>query len=171
MMPISQLREPRPGAVPEHSLRHFSESTCPPESLGLHPQGRGQCRLTLVPGGAQPFSHVPQGSEAGQEPPTTPGPSLPFWAAATSSCFRFCTVSLSEERRGEKPGFQVPPGAPPPTAHLSAGDGWLGGVERVGDRGAGWGGEDGLGGGTGGDEVGDVMGQLDSKGYVGLPRV
>ena len=141
MMPILQVRKLKHGAVRYDSIRHFSK---PPlqESLGFHtPAGH---RLTLrswEDTGAQTFPLIPQQSvaEAGEEPgpPAPLGPSIPFWAVASSSCFRFRAVSQSGEREGEErkdisgaPSIHTPP----------ASGGWRPWVYRVGgaERGGDW---------------------------------
>lgn len=100
--------------------------------MQAHSQLGGDGTLEPSP---SPTSHSGQWQQWDKRPPPgVLGPSIPFWAAVTSSCFRFCTVSQSgEERRGgEKMGFQVPP--PPHTPPVSWG--WrpwayhVGGVER-----------------------------------------
>lgn len=113
-MPILQVREPRPGAILEHfSIRHFSEPTPLQEPPGFHPQGSGKCRLTLSSRGEgslepnpSPTAQVVSG-RSNKRPSPCLDPSIPFRAAVTSSCLRFCTVSQSgEERRGgEETGF------------------------------------------------------------------
>lgn len=67
-----------------------------------------------------PTSHSGQWQKRDKRPPPgVLGPSIPFWAAVTSSCFRFCTVSQSgeEKRRGED-GFPGAATHPHPTCQL-----------------------------------------------------
>lgn len=102
--------------------------------MGFSPtQGGGKHRLTLSSLGDTEAlsSHIPQWSvaEGGQKPGVLapfshPGPSIPFQAAVSSRCFRFCTVSQSgqEKREGKRKGSS---GAPTPF-YLPSGDCTLG---------------------------------------------